>query len=69
MARQTGGYNELMQELQVLLGDMQAEDLDVDEALRKYERGQILISELEKYLKVAENQIKQHKLKLGEEAE
>lgn len=50
-------YKSMIQELQGLLLDMQAEDLDVDEAITKYERGQKLIGELQKYLETAENKI------------
>ena len=56
MAKQTD-YKALMTELTALLGDMQAGDIAVDEALQKYARGQALISELQDYLEKAENTI------------
>ena len=56
MAKQTD-YKALMAELTALLGDMQAGDIAVDEALQKYARGQALISELQDYLEKAENTI------------
>ncbi len=56
MAKQQD-YKALMAELQLLLADMQSGDIDVDEALRKYERGQKLVAELSDYLKNAENTI------------
>jgi exodeoxyribonuclease VII small subunit len=68
MARQPNNYKAMTQELQVLLADMQAEDLDVDDAIKKYERGQQLITELEEYLETAENKIIQHKLNKGSKA-
>jgi exodeoxyribonuclease VII small subunit len=33
-------------------------DIDIDEAVKKYEEASELISEMEKYLKTAENKIK-----------
>ena len=50
-------YQKTMTELQQLLADMQGDSLDVDEALKKYERGQELIAQLTKYLEDAENKI------------
>ena len=50
-----------MAELQTLLADMQTGDIDVDEAIQKYERGQKLVAELQKYLETAENTIRVHK--------
>jgi len=50
-------YTSAMAELQALLGDMQGDSLDVDDALKKYERGQVLIAQLSKYLDEAENNI------------
>jgi exodeoxyribonuclease VII small subunit len=56
------GYKAMMEELQMLLADMQTEDIDVDAAIVKYERGQELIAQLEKYLETAENKIMIHKV-------
>lgn len=50
-------YAAAMTELQQLLSDMQGDGLDVDEALKKYERGQELIAQLSTYLDEAENKI------------
>ena len=50
-------YQTAMAELQHLLADMQDDDVDVDEALKKYERGQELIAQLSSYLEAAENKI------------
>ena len=55
-------YQSTMTELQQLLSDMQGDSLDVDAALKKYERGQELIAQLTKYLEEAENKITIHKL-------
>ena len=66
--RPSQDYTTMMQELQSLLTEMQAEDLDVDAALEKYERGQRLIAELERYLKTAENKITQRTLDKDQQA-
>ena len=51
----------MMSELTQLLADVQSPDIDVDEALEKYERGHELITELTKYLETAENTITKRK--------
>lgn len=61
-------YRLMMQELSALLAAMQADDLDVDAALENYKRGTVLIGELEKYLRTAENRIVQYKLDAPERA-
>ena len=57
MAKETKDYRTMMAELKQLLADMQDDNLDVDEALQKYGRGQELVAELNKYLETAENKI------------
>ena len=59
MAKQD--YKSMMAELQLLLADMQSDEIDVDEVLAKYARGQTLIMNLQKYLEAAENTVKVHK--------
>ena len=54
-------YQVLKAELESVMAKLQAEDLDVDEALHLYERGLELIQQLESYLKTAENTV--HELK------
>lgn len=66
MAKRADDYQAMMQELQTLLLDMQTENLDVDAALQKYERGQALIVKLEEHLKTAENKVVAHKLHRNE---
>lgn len=56
MAKQQS-YQALSAELEKILDDLQQPDVDVDEALKLYERGQLLVQELEKCLKTAENKI------------
>lgn len=62
MASKPFDYVQATMELQQLLAAMQDGSLDVDAALKKYERGQALIAELTKYLDEAENKISVHKL-------
>jgi exodeoxyribonuclease VII small subunit len=53
----TASYAELQTELDALLTELQRDELDVDEALRYYERGLELVQQLEAYLRNAENKI------------
>jgi exodeoxyribonuclease VII small subunit len=55
-------YKSMRAELEALLEAMQSEDLDVDEALAKYERGKQLITQLQEYLQTAETKIVRRKL-------
>ncbi len=57
MAAKTSSYQEMNAELAEILLDLQQENVDVDQAMQKYERGLALVTELEKYLKTAENKI------------
>lgn len=50
-------YRALSDELEQIVSALQQDDIDIDEAMQKYERGQELIKQLEKYLKTAENKI------------
>ena len=56
MAKQTD-YRALSDELEALLAKLQAGELDIDEAVKAYERGMTIVKELETYLKTAENRI------------
>lgn len=55
-------YKELQSALDDVMTKIQAEELDVEEAIKLYEQGEQLIKELEVYLKTAENKIKKLKL-------
>ncbi len=59
-------YRLLSAELDETLAKLQAADLDVDEAVKLYERGMAIAKELESYLKEAENKVA--KVKAGWEA-
>lgn len=50
-------YKSLNAELDEVLAKLQAEGLDVDEAIGLYDRGIKITSELEAYLKEAENKV------------
>ena len=54
-------YQELQAELDAIMLELQREDLDVDQALKHYQRGLELVQELEAYLKTAENKVKELK--------
>ncbi len=58
-------YQELKAELDEIMLSLQQEDLDVDEALKHYQRGLELVQQLEDYLKTAENKIVEIKAKFN----
>lgn len=57
MAKTEKTYKHLRQELDELLSWFENEDLDVDEAISKYEQAKKLAKELHKYLQDAQNKI------------
>lgn len=61
MAKNESGYQELAAELDDILLELQQENLDVDQAVKQYERGLELVRQLETYLKTAENKVKELK--------
>lgn len=56
-------YETLKTELDSIMLELQRENLDVDSALKHYQRGLELIQQLEDYLQTAENQVKELKAK------
>lgn len=58
MTKPTKSYKDLSSELDIILGALQAPDIDIDEALKLYTQGQKVIKELETYLTTAENTIR-----------
>lgn len=58
-AKRTPNYQELKDELDTILENLQREDLDVDAALKDYQRGLELVRQLEAYLASAENTVKE----------
>lgn len=57
MSNKKVNYRVLSVELDETLTKLQSNDLDVDEAIKLYERGMEVAKEIEKYLKEAENKI------------
>ena len=56
MAKQAT-YKELSSELDMVMADLEGGELDIDEAVKCYERGLAIVRELETYLKEAENKV------------
>jgi len=54
-------YQALKSELDNIMLELQRENLDVDQALKYYERGLELVKDLEAYLKTAENRVQEVK--------
>jgi exodeoxyribonuclease VII small subunit len=50
-------YVQLQTELDDVLAELQASELDIDKALILYKQGQKLVEHLEKYLETAKNEI------------
>ena len=50
-------YQKLSAELDTILAQLQADDVDIDAALKLYERGVELSKQLESYLKTAQNKV------------
>ena len=65
-SKTTPDYSSLSAELEAVMTELQREDLDVDAALKHYQRGLALIGELEQYLKTAENKVRKLKASLPE---
>jgi len=63
MAGKKSPYKDLNQELEEILAKLQSQDLDIDEAIKIYERATVVIKELEDYIKTAGNKVK--KIKAG----
>ncbi len=58
-------YQDLETELQGIIAWFESDTFDVDEAVKKYERGLELVKELEMYLGTAENTVRELKAKLS----
>lgn len=50
-------YKTLSNELDQILEQLESTDLDIEEALSKYQRGMEIVEQLEDYLKTAENKV------------
>lgn len=54
-------YKRLADELQQVTSDLESGELDIDEAVKCYERGLEIVRELETQLKTAENRVEELK--------
>lgn len=61
MAAKQATYKELSEELDRVMADLERGDLDIDEAVKCYERGLAIVKELEAHLQDAENKVTQLK--------
>lgn len=61
MPKKPTDYRALNQELEQILATLSRADLDIDEAAAAYKRGKEIASQLEEYLKTAENTVKKVK--------
>jgi exodeoxyribonuclease VII small subunit len=50
-------YHQLNQDLEAILDQLQGGDLDIDEAIKQYEKGMLIVMQLQDYLKQAENKV------------
>lgn len=58
----TPTYQDLSAELDEIMAQLQAENIDIEAAVKAYARGMTIVAELEKQLKAAENKVKKIKL-------
>lgn len=61
MTQKQINYKALSAELDDVLSRLQSDELDVDKAVKLYERGMAITKELETYLKTAENKVQKIK--------
>lgn len=59
-------YRDMSEELESILAELQAGELDIEEAIKRYERGMGLTNAMERYLQDAETKITELKAKFGE---
>lgn len=61
-------FSKLMAELEEIVAWFEREDVDLDKALPKFERGMKVAGELKKYLEDTENKVEKIKQKFDQEA-
>lgn len=61
MPAKTPTYRELQDQLDATLAQLQADDIDVDAALKHYEQALQLVEQLEKRLAAAKNNVRELK--------
>ncbi len=65
MATKKTDYQALTAELEEIINWFESDEVNLDEAVIKYEKAQELIKQIEAYLKTTENRIKKINLKFG----
>lgn len=65
MTKTVVDFASLNSELETILIELNREDLDVDQAIKHYERGLKLVAQLEQYLQSSENKITELKAKFN----
>lgn len=58
MAKSAKTYKQLSAELAAIIEWFESDDIELDEAIKKYEQATKLVTELENYLKTAENKVR-----------
>ncbi len=58
MAKETVNYRKLHEELEAILARLETNELEVEEAIKQYQRGSEIVKQLQQYLKTAENKVK-----------
>lgn len=66
MPKKAESYEDMMKELQVIVDEFETKDLDLDEAMKRYESGLKLVNKLYKTLNSYEGKIKLINDKYGE---
>jgi exodeoxyribonuclease VII small subunit len=56
-------YREMAEQLEQIMAWFESGDIDIDEAVKKYEEATKLLEQMENYLKTAENKIKKITIK------
>ncbi len=59
-------YKALSAELEVIVAKLQAESTSIEDALELYERGVVLVKEMDDYLKHAKNRLNKISKEMGE---
>lgn len=57
MSTTDANYRSLQAELTQILAQLDNPDLDIDQAIKHYERGMVIVRQLDKYLTTAQNKI------------
>lgn len=58
MTKQAIDYRALNTELEAILASLESNDVEIDQAIKQYQRGSEIVAQLQAYLKTAENKVK-----------